>query len=278
MAQGGIPEEFEVGEPVLVCRWRLAKRTLPAANRHMRALGSRIVNGAPLSKQLLGWAKQHIEWTLAEGTVEHPNGVLMLLVDAEGRAAMAAGDYEPLPDDTLAGLVARARESALEATELGVAPETLWAVRDGVLVCAAREGRALSGVSTLVEDLAAAYGLPVARDADLLDELAACAREAAFGDDAAASGAGEADGAPRSDAPGEARPAGQVAEDGQAVELGDASPVDQVAETEHADEALGADVFLASDEHGIVPAGGAAGPEARRFADAYARLLEKAGR
>ena len=249
MAQGGIPEEFEVGEPVLVCRWRLAKRTLPAANRHMRALGSRIVNGAPLSKQLLGWAKQHIEWTLAEGTVEHPNGVLMLLVDAEGRAAMAAGDYEPLADDSLAGLVARARESVREAGELGVAPETLWAARDGALVCAAPEGQPFSGVSTLVEDLAAAYGLPVAHDAGLLCELEASAhampsREAARRGDDLAGSAGRGDAGSAELAAGEATP----------------------------------DVFLASDEHGIVPARGAAGPEARRFADAYARLLEKAGR
>ena len=34
------------------------------------------------------------------------------------------------------------------------------------------------------------------------------------------------------------------------------------------------EAFLVSDEHGVVPAAGAAGPLAQRFAEAYAKLLE----
>ena len=98
---------------------------LPIENRHLRALGRRHVLGKKLSRQLLAWAKQHIEWTLADGTAEHPDGVLMLLVDAEGRAAMACGDYEPLPDTTLAGLLARAASGSDEASETDIAPETI---------------------------------------------------------------------------------------------------------------------------------------------------------
>lgn len=217
MAQGGIPEEFEVGEPVLVCRWRLAKRTLPAANRHMRALGSRIVNGAPLSKQLLGWAKQHIEWTLAEGASEHPDGVLMIVLDEQGRAAMAVGDYEPLADRTLASLVSRAQESEHEAAETDVAPETLWVVRNGSLVCGMASGEVASGAASLIADLATTLGMPVRRDARLVDAVA------------------------------------------------DGSLVPEEA-------------FLVSDEHGVVVASDASGDRARRFADGWARLLERAGR
>lgn len=173
MADGKIPEEFEVGEPVLVCRWRLSKRSLPAANRHMKALGARTVCGNPLTKQLLGWAKQHIEWTLAEGTAEFPSGVLMLMVDAEGRAAMAAGAYEPLADASRAALASRAKEALREAEATGVAPEVLWAAGAGELVCGLAEGAALSGTSSLVVDLAAAYGMPVRFDASLAERAAA---------------------------------------------------------------------------------------------------------
>lgn len=167
MADGKIPEEFTLGEPVLVCRWRLANRSLPAANRHLRALGRRNVNGARPTKQLLGWAKQHIEWTLAEGTVEHPDGVLMLAIDAEGRAAMTAGDYTPLADVSLAGLVRRARAAEREADETDVAPEVLWVARDGRLVCGIPAGQQASGATSLVLDLAASLGIPVELDASL---------------------------------------------------------------------------------------------------------------
>ena len=167
MADGTIPQEFQIGEPVLVCRWRLASRTLPAANRHLRALGRRTVNGGHLSRQLLGWAKQHIEWTLAEGAAEHPDGVLMLMVDAEGRAAMAVGDYRPLADTSLEALAARALQAEREADETDVAPETLWAVRGDALACGAPADAQLSGTATLVGDLAATLGMAVRRDPNL---------------------------------------------------------------------------------------------------------------
>ena len=38
-------DEFRLGEPALVCRWRLANRKLPMENRHLRALAGRTVNG-----------------------------------------------------------------------------------------------------------------------------------------------------------------------------------------------------------------------------------------
>ena len=36
------------------------------------------------------------------------------------------------------------------------------------------------------------------------------------------------------------------------------------------------EAFLVSDEHGIVPASNASGPRSERFAEGYAKLLEKA--
>ena len=88
--------DFKLGTPALVCRWRLASGRLPLENRHLRALSRRVLDDEPVSPQLIAWAKQHVEWTLREGSAENPNGVLMLIVDEEGQAAMTVGPYEPL--------------------------------------------------------------------------------------------------------------------------------------------------------------------------------------
>ena len=90
-------QEFKADAPSLVCRWRLSGGTLPLENRHLRALGKRAVGGHTVSPHLIAWAKQHIEGTLKEGSLEHPDGVLMLVLDKTGKAAMAVGPYEALP-------------------------------------------------------------------------------------------------------------------------------------------------------------------------------------
>lgn len=205
-------KDFELGEPALVCRWRIAGGRLPLENRHLRALGARTVVGRPVSTQLLSWAKQHIEWTLTDGSAANPDGVLMLLMDAEGRAAMSVGPYEPLADTSVAALAGRASSSALERAETGVAPETLWAVHDGALVWGAADDDCAHGAASLVLDLASTLGIEVARDAALLD--------------AAVSG----------DLPGQ--------------------------------------VFLCSDEHGVVPAAGASDATVQRLVAGYQKLLE----
>lgn len=172
MADGKIPEEFEIGEPVLVCRWRLSVGELPAANRHIRALSWRMLPEGRPTKQLVGWAKQHIEWTLREGSAAHPDGVLMIMVDELGRAAMAVGDYEPLEDTSLAALAARALAAREEAAETDVAPETLWVARAGSLVAGLASGEHESGASSLVADLAKTLGISVSREAGLAQEVA----------------------------------------------------------------------------------------------------------
>ena len=79
-------EKFELADPALVCRWRMNRRQVPLINRHIRALSQRVVNGAPLTTNMLSWAKQHVEWSLAAGEYEDPNGVLMLVIDVNGDA------------------------------------------------------------------------------------------------------------------------------------------------------------------------------------------------
>ena len=152
-------EAFELAEPALVCRWRMAKRQVPLLNRHIRALSQRVVNGEPLTHNMLSWAKQHVEWSLAEGAYEDPNGVLMLVIDVNGDAVMTVGSYEPLADCSTAALTARAEAARAEAAATGVAPEVLAAVTaDGRVLLAVQEGESLCGAATLVEQLAQTKG------------------------------------------------------------------------------------------------------------------------
>ncbi len=151
-------QEFKLGEPALVCRWRLAGRHVPLLNRHMRALSQRRVAGAPLTTNMLGWVKQHIECSLAEDTTVAADGVLMLVVDVEGQAAMSSGMYEPLADTSAAALAARAAEARREAKETGIAPEVLCALEGSSLVVGAPANERLCGTMTFVQQLAETRG------------------------------------------------------------------------------------------------------------------------
>ena len=208
---------FELGTPALVCRWRLAGRALPMENRLLRSLSRRRVCGTPVPRPLVAWAKQHIEWTLAEGAAEHPDGVLMLIVDTRGRAAMTVGPYEPLSHPTASYLAERACAAEREGGETGVAPETLWGFRDGALVWGRPNVPAASAIDSLVCDLARAFGMTVERDELLAHRVL--------------------DGDARLD-----------------------------------------EVFLASDEHGVVPASDTGSERTERFAQSYAHLLDATSR
>ena len=210
-------DNFSLGAPALVCRWRLSAGTLLLGNRHMRALSHRIVNGAPVSRELAAWAKQHVEWTLAEGSVEHPDGVLMLIIDEAGAAAMTAGPYEPPAQRFSRALVRRAADAAREQEETGVAPEVLIAHADGGLIVASVPDAFPSGCTSLVLQLSATLGISVVYSPNLLAAL-------------------------------EQR---TVTVDG---------------------------LFLASDEHGIVPATDCSDDTCRRFEAAYRKLFDTATR
>jgi hypothetical protein len=167
--RAGTPEMegFVLGKPALVCRWRLHDRRLPLENRHLRALSRRLVGGQALSPEMVGWAKQHIEWTLDEGAAQHPDGVLMLIVDEERRAAMAVGEFEPLAHTSATNLAERAALSLAEARSTRVAPETLWLERDGELVVGIEQGTRPGGATDLILQLAETLGMPVARESDV---------------------------------------------------------------------------------------------------------------
>lgn len=156
-------ETFQLDRPALVCRWRMAHRQVPLLNRHIRALSHRVVNGGPLARNLLSWAKQHVEWSLADGDYRDPDGVLMMVVDVNGNAAMTVGAYEPLADTSSASLSARAETARTERDETGVAPEVLCCVRDGVLYVGAEPDEDLCGAMSLVEQLTATCGHEVVR-------------------------------------------------------------------------------------------------------------------
>lgn len=161
-------KDFKLGKPALVCRWRLFDQQLPLENRHMRALGARRIQGEPLHGSLLEWAKQHIEWTLEEGSAAHPFGVLMIIVDEEGRAAMTVGPYEPLQQTAARELAIRALKARREFEECAIAPETFWAVRpDGTILMGTGAEERVSGATSLIQDLAQTLGMPVVRMPDL---------------------------------------------------------------------------------------------------------------
>lgn len=209
-------ETFKLGTPALICRWRIAEKSLPLENRHLRALAARTVNDEPVAQALVAWAKQHVEWTLEDGAREHPNGVLMLTIDKEGRAIMTVGGYRPLKRVLAYDLLARAQSSWREAERTGVSPEDLWAVRGDALVWCTSPDYRPSGASSLVSDLARTLGMPVLHDEELIAE---------FGDDGI-----EAD-----------------------------------------------EVFLVSDEHGVVPAKDCSGMRTQKFMESYQKLLESQG-
>ena len=84
-------EEFKLGRPALVCRWRLAGRSVPLLNRHMRGALPASRAGRAAYREPARWVKQHIEWSLAEDPSAVADGVLMLVVDEAGQAAMSTG-------------------------------------------------------------------------------------------------------------------------------------------------------------------------------------------
>ena len=164
-------EEFILGDPTFICRWRLAKGQVPLLNRHLRALRTRRVNGAFVTTELVAWVKQHLEWTLEKGSEAHPDGVLLFFVDGAGKAALAVGPYQPLPVTTLSRLARRGLQAVEEALQTGVAPETLCIVRDGVLRCGIDEGCHASGSLTLMTDLASTLGMSWSRESGLAEAL-----------------------------------------------------------------------------------------------------------
>ena len=166
---------FELGTPSLICRWRLANGGLPLENRHLRAFSQRGVDPA-----LVSWAKQHIEWTLADGAAGNLDGVLMVVVDEEGQAAMSVGPYKALDDTSINALLQRAMQAQTEASRTGVAPETLWAVTAGQITSYLNPAEKLAGASSLVSDLMEAHHQKFTYEAQISDAQALAAADEVF--------------------------------------------------------------------------------------------------
>lgn len=169
------PRAFQLGVPSLICRWHLAHGKLPLENRHLRALSQRGVDPA-----LLSWAKQHIEWTLADGAFAHPDGVLMLVIDEDGQAAMSVGPYEALSSPTADTLYQRALQAEVESARTSVAPETLWFVQAGVVHVCLDKTAHLAGATSLVLDLLATRKKPVSFEGQLSDGALPAAADELF--------------------------------------------------------------------------------------------------
>ncbi len=152
-----IPEDLISGEPVLRVRWRLQNRALPLMNRHLRAFTK-----SGVSAGLSSWAHQHIEWTLAEGTADYPNGVLMIALDNAGHAVMTVEPYEPLPPQSACELIEYADARRSQPIE----GDVIWLARDGAFTVCTDESKPLSGANSLMVDLAKTLKIPVRFDPD----------------------------------------------------------------------------------------------------------------
>ncbi len=51
---------FELAEPALVCRWRMARRGVPMLNRHISWNYKRGVSTDPINTYMLSGAQQHV--------------------------------------------------------------------------------------------------------------------------------------------------------------------------------------------------------------------------
>ena len=154
-----IPEDLMTGNPTISVRWRLHKCARPLKSRHLHAFESR-----GLTAGLKSWARQHIEWTLAEGSLKEPNGVMTFVVDDQGRAVMGVEPYVELPAMDAEALVARA-----EGCSGDVVPgEVVWFAHEEAgatsLMARVEQGKALSGANSLIADLAKTLKMSVAFD------------------------------------------------------------------------------------------------------------------
>ena len=155
-------EKFTLDKPALICRWRMSNKKVPMLNRHIRALSERLVQGEPLTHNMLSWAKQHVEWSLAEGDYTAHDGVLMLVIDVNGNAAMTVVSTSRWPI---------LRPSA--ACPLRRGPLRGRRNRRGARAARCRQQRraglcgaadeCLCGTATLIEQLAQTKGIPVTR-------------------------------------------------------------------------------------------------------------------
>lgn len=158
--------ELCLGNPALICRWRLCQGALPFLDRHMRGLEKRSVcatDGRELiTPEFVAWAKQHIEAHLGSpNKTRELQEVLMLVVGELGAAVMSKGAYVSFEDTRKEALFARAKMSETERKRTGVAPEALFSETKEGLTVYTDSGSALSALVSLGVDLAATLGVSV---------------------------------------------------------------------------------------------------------------------
>lgn len=163
-----IQEDVIIDDPELVLRWRLSHRKLVAQSRHLATLKAR-----GLGQGLVSWCYQHIEWTLPEGTLKDPHGVLVIKIDTAGRAQMEVVPYSSLMPATASELIVYAEEHG-ESMTSGIDSDVAWVVRPAAadktaapqtrLVALTSGLNELSGVNSLIRDLGRAQGFTVVCD------------------------------------------------------------------------------------------------------------------
>lgn len=157
-----ILDEKSLDIPELSLRWRIYNRQLPLKARHYQAL-----RAYGLSDGLVSWVIQHIEWTLPEGSLQEPHGVLTLDVDKSGKAAMDLVPFVELASVELEDLVQQAACHGTRAQD-GVDSQLLWALRDNQLIILTDEQAHPSAVHSLMMDLAKYKQLELSFQADYM--------------------------------------------------------------------------------------------------------------
>lgn len=153
-----ILEDALVGDPELVLRWRLKSRQLVLKDRYLRTLPQ-----LGLPEGLISWIHQHIEWTLPEGSLANPHGVLQIEIDTGGRAQMEIVDFVPLEPMGADDLIAFAKDHGLHE-ESGIDSDVAWIVRDNKLIALTCKTPVLSGANSLVAQLADTLQIPYTFD------------------------------------------------------------------------------------------------------------------
>lgn len=134
--------------PSLSLRWRIASRDLPLKQRYYRSLRE-----YGLSNGVISWVIQHVEWTLPEGSLQEPSGVLTLEFDQKGRACMDLQPYKKIIDTSAEGLFTYAEERGTHAHE-GIDSEVMWTADENALYVWTDKKAALSAANSLIYDLA----------------------------------------------------------------------------------------------------------------------------
>ena len=146
-------------EPIDV-RWRLADGGLPMRERHLRSLASMGV-GAPMQS----WIRTRLEYVLENHAPIHPNGVLCLRMDPEGKTEMVVEPLGTVPTLTEADLVIK--DDFITGASV---PGVVWVMGEKLAIASVDNEELISATATTMRDLAETLSMQVEEGAVLAED------------------------------------------------------------------------------------------------------------